>query len=75
MVVSGAAGASGRATRGGPGGVDGTGATELDVSAGPTVDVAPARWASDVRVVSQLRWWRLRCVPADPEKVYDGVVE
>ena len=45
------------------------------MSAGPTVDVAPARWASDVRVVSQLRWWRLRCVPADPEKVCDGVVE
>ena len=76
MMVDGAAGVDGRATRSGPGGVDCTGVVAgLDMSAGPAVDVAPTRGASEVRVMVQLRRWGLQYIQAGRERVCDGVVE
>ena len=76
MVFDGAAGVDGRVTRSGPGGVDCTGVVAvLDMSTGPTVDVAPTRGASEVRVMLQLRRWGLQYIQAGRERVCDGVVE
>ena len=45
------------------------------MSAGPAVDVAPTRGASEVRVMVQLRRWGLQYIQAGRERVCDGVVE